>query len=143
VKETNRVKIPRTKKTLALRTDFSDEAGWQSLCATIQDPQKSSDDFIAEVDFVSEQNFEGVAAEQLPSLVSDDSKPCALIIDKMAVSNPEHPILIVDLQDEPGRAFRAIASELWAVENNLSIGNMGFEEFAGAVGKDGIFRGFK
>jgi hypothetical protein len=32
---------------------------------------------------------------------------------------------------------------LWSVENNLSIANMGFDEFADAVYKDGVFRGFK
>jgi hypothetical protein len=32
---------------------------------------------------------------------------------------------------------------MWEVENNLSIANMGFEEFANAVDKDGIFRGFQ
>jgi hypothetical protein len=31
---------------------------------------------------------------------------------------------------------------MWGVENNLSIANMDFEEFADAVGPDGIFRGF-
>jgi hypothetical protein len=30
-----------------------------------------------------------------------------------------------------------------SVENNLSIGNMDFDEFANAVDKDGIFRGFQ
>jgi hypothetical protein len=31
---------------------------------------------------------------------------------------------------------------LWEVENNLSIANTDFEEFAMAVGKKGIYRGF-
>jgi hypothetical protein len=30
-----------------------------------------------------------------------------------------------------------------SIENNLSIGNMGFEEFAEAVDRDGTFRGFR
>jgi hypothetical protein len=32
--------------------------------------------------------------------------------------------------------------QIQAIENNLSIDNMDFEEFAGAVGSDGVFRGF-
>jgi hypothetical protein len=38
--------------------------------------------------------------------------------------------------------FRVIPSQMWSVENNLSIANMDFFEFADAVGDDGIFRGF-
>ncbi|MGH8024190.1 MAG: DUF6924 domain-containing protein [Limisphaerales bacterium] len=32
---------------------------------------------------------------------------------------------------------------MWAVENNLSVANMGFDEFMDAAGKNGVFRGFK
>jgi hypothetical protein len=42
----------------------------------------------------------------------------------------------------PGRTFRVIPSEAWGVENNLSISNMGFAEFADAVDDRGVFRGF-
>jgi hypothetical protein len=31
---------------------------------------------------------------------------------------------------------------MWSVENNLSLSNMGFEEFAESVDEDGVFRGF-
>jgi hypothetical protein len=31
---------------------------------------------------------------------------------------------------------------MWGIENNLSIANMDFEEFAENVDDDGIFRGF-
>jgi hypothetical protein len=63
------------------------------------------------------------------------------VADQMALTNPEHPILVVDLQDEPGRTFRVIPLALGEVENNLSIANMGFDEFAEATDESGIFRG--
>lgn len=135
----NKKKIPTTENTLALRTDFSDESAWKSLCASIQD---SDEEFRANVDFISDPKYAGLTGKQLLSLVADGSKSFALIIDQVALSNPEHPILVVDFQDEPGRAFRVIASALWEVENNLSIANMGFDEFANVVDKDGIFRRF-
>jgi len=143
LKEKNDRARQETENTLALRTDFSDEASWQTLCGAIQNPKNSSDDFIAYVDFVNDKAFEGLTAEQLPSFLSDDSQSFAFIIDKITLSNSEHPVLVVDLQDEPGQTFRVIASELWAVENNLSIANMGFEEFASRVDNDGVFRGFQ
>ncbi|GAB4214988.1 MAG: hypothetical protein OHK0012_14070 [Synechococcales cyanobacterium] len=60
----------------------------------------------------------------------------------MTLSNPEQPILVVDLIHEPGRTFRVIPGEIWAVENNLSIANMDFHDFANSVDPDGVFRGF-
>jgi hypothetical protein len=35
-----------------------------------------------------------------------------------------------------------IPSQIQGIENNLSIGNMVFEEFATAVDERGVFRGF-
>jgi hypothetical protein len=32
---------------------------------------------------------------------------------------------------------------MWSVENNLSISNMDFEEFAASADKNGIHRGFE
>ncbi|HET7601047.1 MAG TPA: hypothetical protein VFK09_12185 [Gemmatimonadales bacterium] len=49
---------------------------------------------------------------------------------------------MVDLYAEPGRTFRVVPRETWAVENNLSIANMDFAEFADRADPDGIFRGF-
>ena len=39
--------------------------------------------------------------------------------------------------------FRANPAEIRAIENNLSIANMDFFEFAIAVDKEGIFQGFR
>jgi tetratricopeptide (TPR) repeat protein len=134
-----KVKLPATKNTLALRTDFSDEALWQKLCALIQN---MDGEFRVNLDFISDSKYASVRANQLASLVSDDSKTFAFVIDQVALSNPENPILVVDLRDEPGRTFRVIPSALWAVENNLSIANMSFGEFTEADDDEGIFRGF-
>jgi Domain of unknown function (DUF6924) len=71
----------------------------------------------------------------------------------ISLSSPDHPILVVDLSDTylsvaefpeiAGRTpFRCIPSELWGVDNNLNIANMDWEDFAGAAGEDGVFRGF-
>ncbi|MFK4804121.1 DUF6924 domain-containing protein [Streptomyces sp. MPA0124] len=46
------------------------------------------------------------------------------------------------MRRERGRCVRVVAAELWSIENNLSEANMDFEEFAGAVDDDGVFRGF-
>jgi hypothetical protein len=48
----------------------------------------------------------------------------------------------VDLYESSGQEFRAVPSRVQSIENNLSIANMDFEEFAEAVDRDGVFRGF-
>ena len=95
------------------------------------------------MDFLSDLGYDGIAAEQILSLIPDGySHSFISIADQIALSHPENPILVVDLYDEPGRAFRVIPSEMWGVENNLSLANMSFSEFADAVDPDGVFRGF-
>ncbi len=129
------------ENTLVLRTDFSDDAAWKSLCTNIQNPD---DEFGASVDFVSHPKYDGLSVAQIHSLFSKDSPlSFAFIIDRIALSHPDRPILVINLHDKSGRTFRVIPSELGNVENNLSLGNMGFDEFANAVDKEGIFRGFQ
>ena len=146
-----------TNNALVLRIDFSDDASWEALCAAIREPvgvkayvdvgeSKAHVDvgeFKAYVDFVSDPEYNGMMVEELLSLVPPISNHWFFfIVDQLALSHPEHPILVVDLGTEPGRTFRVIPSEMWAVENNLSIANMDFAEFADSTDQDGIFRGF-
>jgi Domain of unknown function (DUF6924) len=131
--------IPETKNALVLRTDFSDDSAWESICAAIQEPMG---EFRAYVDCFSDPEYDGLTATQLTTLVPKGSQLFAFIVDQVALTHPEHPILVVNLFDEPGRTFRVIPSEMWGVENNLSIANMDFDEFAVSADKDGIFRGF-
>jgi hypothetical protein len=64
------------------------------------------------------------------------------LVDGRTINDPEHPIVVVDLYEDPGRSFRVIPSEMWVVENNLSLANMDFQEFAESADRDGVFRGF-
>ena len=133
-------KLPETENALVLRTDFSNDAAWDSIRTSIQKPVG---DFRATVDFLSDPEFDGVTTERLLSLITEDSNHSFIfIVDRMTFSHREHPVLVVDLYAEPGRVFRVIPSEMWGVENNLSLANMDFYEFADSVDADGIFRGF-
>jgi len=59
----------------------------------------------------------------------------------VTLSHAERPILCID-PSAPQNILRVVPSELWGIENNLSLANMDWEEFAGSVAADGIFRGF-
>ena len=132
--------IPETTNALVLRTDFSDDAAWATICDRIQAP---SGDFMANVDCVSDPAFDGVTPSEIAELVRPGSRHTFLfLVDQRTVDDPEHAVVVVDLHDEPGRSFRVIPSEMWGVENNLSLANMDFDEFADSAGADGVFRGF-
>ncbi|MFV8132805.1 DUF6924 domain-containing protein [Streptomyces syringium] len=63
------------------------------------------------------------------------------MVDDVALGSSEMPLLCVDLWEDRGRTV-LIPTDLWGIENNLSLSNMDFEEFADAADEDGVFRGF-
>ena len=135
-------RLPDTDEALVLRTDFADDDAWVRLCADIQRPHGL---FRANVSCVSNRAFEGVTAEAIAAAEGggeDVRRTFLFIVDRAALTGPGHPVLVLDLFDEPGRTFRVIPREIGSVENNLSIGNMDFRDFSDACGSDGIFRGY-
>jgi hypothetical protein len=132
--------IPETNQTLVLRTDFSDDATWDKICTAIINPIS---EFRAYVDFISDHQYNHITIKQLISLLPQKYNHLIIfLIDETTITQSDYPILVVGLHTKSGQTFRVIPSELWGVENNLSIGNMDFEEFSNAVDGDGIFRGF-
>nr|WP_089013655.1 hypothetical protein [Micromonospora inositola] len=59
------------------------------------------------------------------------------------MADDEHPLLAVDLYDEPGRTFRVPPRWYAEVSANMSIANMDFADFADAADESGTFRGFE
>jgi hypothetical protein len=132
-------KLPRTEHSLLLRTDFSDDAAWASLCEAVQ--QENELGFRAFVECISDPAYNGLTVEQVVALApKDDDFSFALIADRTTFTHPERPVLVVDLYDEPGRTFRVIPRATWAVENNLWLANADFSDFASDVDPDGVFR---
>lgn len=57
----------------------------------------------------------------------------------------DQTVLFVDfneLNEQAGRTFRSIPSEVEPIVANLSLANMDFAEFADNTDPEGIFRGF-
>jgi len=134
-------KWPETINPVLLRTDFSDEAAWGSLCTAARSP--NDDGFQANIDCISDRSFDGLAVDQVMALARKASgHPFAFIADQVTITDPERPVLVVDLSPVPGRPLRVIPSQMWGVENNLSLANMEYSEFADHVDPDGVFRGF-
>jgi hypothetical protein len=132
--------LPDTDQCPLIRTDFSDEAAWQALCREMVKPVE---DFRAYLHFVSDRAFDGATSAQLIAAGAARGRSFLLVADHEAMHDPEQKVLALDLLDTPGRSFRFVPSVAWSVENNLSLANMDFFEFAQAVDEHGVFRGFK
>lgn len=133
--------LPKTDNSLLLRTDYSDDAAWAALCEAVRQPNE--DGFIAYVSCLSDPVYHRLTVEQLVALCpKDGDRSFAFLADEKTFADPERAILVVDLYHEPGRTFRVIPREMWGVENNLSLANMDYFEFADNVDPDGVFRGF-
>lgn len=107
----------------------------------------SDEGFLANVTLVNDPVFDGLSVEGLKARSIGDVS-VSFIADKTTLTNTEHPILAVwvlpifdDDRTDP-RPFRVVAAELCAVENNINLANMDWEDFTRAVGDDGVFRGF-
>jgi hypothetical protein len=136
--------LPKTKNPLVVRTDFEQRHGWEMICRLIRAPiYVPGDTFHANVQFLEDVAFRGLDTEDLLARVPSDYRHSFLcVVDNTTTTHPAFPILMVDLRRNRGRSFRAIPSTIQAIENNLSISNMDFSEFAAATDQDGIFRGF-
>ncbi|WP_306210398.1 DUF6924 domain-containing protein [Actinoplanes sp. RD1] len=140
--------------SLVLRTDFAHPQEWLRMKAAIAEPQ-TPDGFLATVEVVDDRKFEGFTPSRLLDTVpADDRHAVAFLVDTLALTHPELPILAINLGDyeedptdpgtgpQLGATFRVIPSELWSVQNNLALANMDWQEFADATDHDGTFRGF-
>jgi len=136
--------LPTTANPLVIRTCFENQEAWETVCGLIRAPQYfTSDPFYANVDLLDDIEFANLSPEDLMSRVrADYPHSFLLVVDRIAITPPEFPVLVIDLYGERGRTFRAIPSQIQGIENNLSIANMDFEEFVDAVDDDGVFRGF-
>lgn len=127
---------------LVVRTDFSDHPTWEAVRAAIQAPVGDYP-FYANVEFVDERQYAGLDTERAIAVLEPLTPyHFVMLADSLTMTHHEHPLLVIDLFTERGRTFRALPSQIQSIENNLSIANMDFAEFANAVDADGVFRSF-
>jgi hypothetical protein len=142
--------------TLVVRTDFTDDHAWDQVRDEAT-REYGPDGFRAYVEPVSDPAWVGATWEEVKAAAPAGGNygPSVLFIaDSITFTSPEHPILVVDLQDKflsveefpeiaGRRPFRCIPSALLDVESNLNLANMDWEDFAGSAGDDGVYRGFE
>lgn len=150
---------PHESDPWVIRTDFSNDDGWSTIRDLIAAPQKDAGtEFFAYVRYVSDDKHRDREPHDLIlSLPDDYPRMFCFVVDRECIENHEHPILVLgfypsDIEsfDRPPRdtpvgdiaKFRALPSQIQGIENNLSLANMDFENFADSVDDDGVFRGF-
>jgi hypothetical protein len=147
-----------------VRTDFSNEEEWRAICdevdagtaddraaysmlrefsETVGQESGPNVDLPISVNIIDDHANADISPEKVLERLPNARHACVFVVDKQTLSSPDHPILVVDLLQKPGRSFRTIPSEVYAIENNLSISNMDWEDFADRTDADGVFRGFK
>lgn len=125
-----------------IRTDFSDEHVWSAILEAITSPNAYG--FAANLTVVNDKDFADMEVEQLIQTIAEDDFNFFFVVDHYTISHPQHPILCIGKEEDQDKQFRVLPSSIWAVENNLSIANMDFDDFMVQCDANGVFemRGF-
>jgi len=134
--------VPPGESVLLIRTDFSDEVTWQTIVTATA--QESNDGFLANVTIINDKAWTDATVQDIKSAHEGDLvRTIAFVVDSETMFDKEHhAILCVRLDVQKSSTLRVIPSELWSVENNLSLGNLDWEDFISALDEFGVFKGF-
>jgi hypothetical protein len=106
---------------------------------------ESPEGWRAYVDIVDDPGFDGFTADQVIAAVTEDyGFSFLVIVDALAIGPEVHAVARGGSAPRGGAIVPCCAGRgaVQSVENNLSLANMDFFEFAESVGPDGVFRGF-
>ncbi|MGW1530898.1 DUF6924 domain-containing protein [Streptomyces aureus] len=143
---------------LVVRTDHHDDQAWQFVTAALMDPWGDGP-HEAHVHFVDDPDWAGATVDEVLNAVrADDDLAVVFLADRTTMQAESHALLAVttltreecvDDEDyeqltEFGREFRVVPAGVHDVHANLSIGNLGFEEYAAQAHDDPerIYRSF-
>jgi hypothetical protein len=105
--------------------------------------RENPDGFVANLAVVDDQAWAGASVQDvITAHAGDNVRVVAFVFDAAAASDKErHALLCIDLASKKVRTMRVLPTEVWSVENNLSLGNMEWRDFASVL-KEGVFVGF-
>jgi len=135
--------VPPEWHVLVVRTDFSDDAAFDAVCALIT--ADDSDGYTPDLIRFEDRRLDDAAPDDVYRRCLDTGIAYLFIADERTMTDPEHPLLALDVdsgEEEPGGTFRAVPAQVCHIDANLGISNMDFSEYADGVDPDGVFRGF-
>lgn len=136
---------------LVIRTDFSDDESWNVVVGELHLPWGPSDEFPARVQVVDAPAWSGATADEVLAAVDEDKfLSVVFLADRHTMQSPASallalttiwedegdldPVYYQELIESPEpREFRAAPAAVHSVHASLTLGNMGFAEFAVAA----------
>ncbi|MDX3663031.1 hypothetical protein PV646_37530 [Streptomyces sp. ID05-26A] len=138
--------LPELESVPLVRTDFVSDEDWIAVRDAVLAPRHlvAGEVFHADVDVVNDVAFAGLSAAQLTELVPEGSSWAVLVVaDKRTMTCPQRSVLVIALnEDDRGKTLRAVPAAIQEIENNLSLSNMDWEDFADAADDDDIVHPF-
>ncbi|WP_193752707.1 ribonuclease E inhibitor RraB [Microbacterium testaceum] len=131
--------LPRTSDSLLVRTAATPADEWINLVVAVR--TENAHGFRAYVQIVDDARWYGATEDDVRSAIPDNDEGASVlfIADDITLTTEGSPVLVVDLQK--GRpSFRCVAADLWAVDNNLNIANVDWEDFADEADEQGVYR---
>ncbi|MEU9456248.1 hypothetical protein [Streptomyces sp. NPDC048277] len=143
---------------LVVRTDYHDDQAWRDVTVALMKPWGDRP-YEAQVHFIDDPAWAGATVDEaLNAVCADENLAVVFLADRTTMQAESHALLAittltredcVDDEDyeqltEFGREFRTVPAGVHDVHANLSIGNLGFEEYAAWAHDDpeGIYRSF-
>jgi hypothetical protein len=125
-------RLRETDFSPVVRTDFTDDEAWQALLGEIGDGW---------VTLMADPSHRDLSVPELTALVPADRRyPVLVVADRVTFASDERPLLLIDVKDEPGRAFRAVPDAFRFAIGNLAIQNQSFEDFLNRLDDSGVYR---
>ena len=104
--------------------------------------RENADGFVANLSVVDDPAWAGASVEAvIAAHAGDKVRVVAFLFDAAAASDKRRALLCISLASKKVRTIRVLPTAVWSVENNLSLGNMEWRDFANAL-KEGFFEGF-
>lgn len=136
---------------LVIRTDFSDDESWNAVVGELRRPWGPDGEFPASVQVVDARAWSGATADEVLAAVDEDEYLSVVFLaDRHTMQSPRRallalttvweddgdldPVYYQELIESPEpREFRAAPAAVHSVHVNVTLGNMGFAEFAVAA----------
>ncbi|MFC0541352.1 DUF6924 domain-containing protein [Kutzneria chonburiensis] len=146
---------------VVVRTHFGDDEAWQAVLALAaeswgDDEDADEEGFESTTYPVDDPTLAGASIEALRDTLAsiDEYLSVVFIADEETMRHPLHPLLAVNLDDEPnyldkeesvfGRQFRIVPRQASGLHVNLTLANMDYTDWADTAknSADGVFTEF-
>jgi hypothetical protein len=125
-------RLPESDYSPLLRTDFTDDQAWQALLDEI------GSDWVT---VMPDPGHRDLSVPELVALVPDGSRyPVLVIADHLTFTSAERSLLLIDVDEEPGRTFRAVPDAFQSAIANLAIQNQSFDDYLNRLDDSGVYR---